>query len=77
VDKQKFGHFHSLTFYPEGNTHFTEVLPKYKKFLKPEYQDRVQGVTYERFFEICWEYLPSEEYGKWLEYLKRRYLPNN
>lgn len=74
VDKPKFCHFHSLTFYPEGNTHFTHVLPKYLEYLKPECRDRVQGVTYERFFEICRKHKPDDEYGKWLKYLERRYL---
>jgi hypothetical protein len=74
VDKPKYSHFHSLTLYPEGNTHFTHVLPKYLESLKPEFRDRVQGVTYERFFEICRKHIP-DEYGKWLEYLERRYLP--
>ncbi len=75
VGKPKFSHFHSLTFYPLGNTHFTKVIPEYQEFLKPECRDRVQGVTYERFFEICRELLIKQEYGKWLEYLEKRYIP--
>ena len=74
VDKPNYGHFHSFTFYPEGNTHFTKVLSGYKKFLKPEFQDRVQGVTYEKYFEICRKHLPNEEFEKWLGYLERRYI---
>ena len=74
VDTPKFNHFHSLTFYPNGNTHFTEVLSGYKKFLKSEFQDRVQGVTYEKYFEICRKHLPNEEFEKWLWYLERRYI---
>ena len=74
VDKPKYSHFHSLTFYPEGNTHFSDVLPKYLEYLKPEYLDRVQGVTYEKYFEICRKHLPDDDYKKWLEYLERRYI---
>ncbi|MBM3404212.1 MAG: hypothetical protein FJY10_04910 [Bacteroidetes bacterium] len=73
-DKPKYSHFHSLTFYPEGNIHFTEVISGYQELLKPEYRDRVQGVTYERFFKICRKYLPNEEFIRWLEYLERRYI---
>lgn len=74
IDKRKYSHFHSLTFYPSGNIHFQEVIPKYKEHLKPEYKDRVQGVTYEQFFDICKKYSPNEEYGEWLEWLFSRYL---
>lgn len=75
MDKPKFGHFHSLTFYPEGNTHFSKVIGEYQEFLKTEYRNRVQGVTYERFFEICRKHLPIQGlFDKWLEYLERRYL---
>ena len=74
VENKKFNHFHSLTFYPEGNTHFNKVISEYQKFLKPEHQERVQGVTYERFFDICRKHLPNDEYWRWLEYLERRYL---
>jgi hypothetical protein len=76
VDKPKYNHIHSLTFYPSGNTHFTNVIKDYKEFLRPEYKERVQGVTYERFFESCRNHLPNEEFGKWLEYLGKRYLTN-
>lgn len=74
VDKPKFNHFHSLTFYPDGNTHFTKVISEYQDFLKPEVRDRVQGVTYERFFDSCRKHLPNGEFEKWLKYLESRYL---
>jgi hypothetical protein len=73
-DRLKYSHFHSLTFYPEGNTHFSKVIKEYRELLKPEHRERVQGITYERFFEICRKQRPTEELGKWLEYLERRYL---
>ena len=75
-DKPKYSPFNSITFYPQGNTHFTEVITHYQRFLKPEFHDRVQGVTYERFFETCQKYLPDDNYKDWLEYLRRRYLPS-
>jgi hypothetical protein len=74
IDKPKFNHFHSLTFYPSGNTHFTDVIFEYKEYLRPEFKERVQGVTYEQLFEICQKHIPNEEYGKWLEWLEKRYL---
>lgn len=74
VEKPRYNHFHSLTFYPERNTHFTEVISGYKSYLRPEFQERVQGVTYEQFFEICHKHLPNDECGKWLDYLNRRYI---
>ena len=74
-DSNKFKHFHSLTFYPSGNIHFTEVISEYKeKFLKPEYQYRVQGITYEDFFQSCRKYCPNKQYGDWIGYLEKRYL---
>lgn len=76
VDCPNYNHFHSLTFYPSGNTHFTNVIKDYKEYLRPEFKERVQGVTYEQFFEVCRKNLPNEEYGKWLEYLEGRYLIN-
>jgi len=76
IDKPKYNHFHSLTFYPLGNTHFTDVISEYKEYLRPEFKGRVQGVIYEQFFEICRKHLPNEEFGKWLDYLEGRYLIN-
>jgi len=74
-DSDDFKHFHSLTFYPSGNIHFTEVISEYKeRFLKPEYQHRVQGITYEDFFQSCRKHCPNKQYGDWIEYLERRYL---
>jgi hypothetical protein len=74
-DGNEFKHFHSLTFYPSGNIHFTEVISEYKeKFLKPEYQYRVQGITYEDFFQSCQKYCPNQLYKDWIEYLEKRYL---
>jgi len=78
VDKHKYGHFHSVTFYPEGNTHFTKTIREYQEFLKPEFRKRVQGVTYERFFEICRKCSLNDEFCEkfviWVRYLERRYL---
>lgn len=71
----KYRHFHSLTFYPCGNTHFTEIIRKYReKFLKPEFQDCVRGVTYEDFFRSCKKFAVKKHYLNWLEYLEKRYL---
>lgn len=74
-DGDEFKHFHSLTFYPSGNIHFTEVISEYKeRFLKPEYQYRVQDITYEDFLKSCRKYCPNKQYGDWIEYLEKRYL---
>ena len=74
-DDSEFKHFHSLTFYPSGNIHFTEVISEYKeRFLKPEYQYRVQGITYEDFFQSSRKYCPNQQYSDWLEYLEKRYI---
>lgn len=72
----QYRHFHSITIYPSGNAHFTNVLREYRKnFLKPEFQEVVQGITYEDFIQSCKKYLPDKKYGGWLEYLEKRYLP--
>lgn len=44
----KYHHFHSITIYPSGNTHFTDVILEYREvFLKPEVQEVVQGMTFD------------------------------
>jgi hypothetical protein len=74
-DGKDFKHFQSLTFYPSANKHFSEVISEYRNwFLKPEYQYRVQGITYEDFFQSCRKHCPNKQYNIWLDYLEKRYI---
>ena len=72
--KQKgdIGHFNSITFYPEGNTHFQKAIPEYREMLTNK--DAVIGITYENFFDVLQKYSRIDRYNLWIEYLRRRYL---
>jgi hypothetical protein len=72
-DKDKFEHFTSVTIYPEGNTHFVEVSKEYVDLLARNDRKFVP-VTYEQFMEVCEKHCPDERYGRWIEYLKNRYI---
>ena len=74
TDKGKYQHFNSITFYPNGNEHFNKVSKEYKGFLKDEYKDKCLFITYEELFELFSRHCPDDEYKKWIDYLKSRYV---
>jgi hypothetical protein len=68
----KISHFTSLTFYPQGNIHFSLVIPQYRAYLKDP--NRVIGVTYEDFIGGLKKYSTGQRYDRWIKYLEDRYL---
>lgn len=73
ADGEKFKHFTSLTLFPEGNTHFVKTSKEYMELLKRN-DKKFMPVTYEDFFTAIEKYCPDEDYGKWLNYLRERYI---
>lgn len=66
--------FHSITIYPEGNPHFSEVLPKYKDFLTDKGKESFGYITIEGLIELIEKYFPkTEKFQQWIKYLKDRY----
>jgi len=73
VDNDKFKHFTSMTVFPNGNAHFVKASKEYMDMLKTN-EDRFVPVTYEKFISVCEKHVPDAKFGKWLEYLKERYI---
>jgi len=72
-DKDKFGHFTSVTFFPKDNSHFVEQSEKYIELLQHN-ENHFKPVTFEDFFDSCKKHLPNDKYKKWLNYLIERYI---
>lgn len=72
--KLDFKHFISVILYPSGNIHFKEVIPEYKAYLTPTQQNKLQGVTFESFFDALTEFNTNNEFEDWISYLQARYL---
>ena len=66
--------FHSITLYPNGNTHFKKVLPEYEKLLS-EYGKATFGyITIEKLILlICKHFEMNEKNRQWVDYLNTRY----
>lgn len=67
-------HFTSIILYPKGNDHFMNLIPAYKKFLNPGYEDSFMGITYEEFIDAARELTSDKKYLSWLQYLEDRYI---
>jgi hypothetical protein len=70
VDQIK--HFTSITFYPEGNTHFSKAIAEYQKLLKSS--DNVLGITYEDYLSVLKKHSPNQRFNSWMKYLEERYI---
>lgn len=66
--------FHSITVYPEGNTHFSEKLIEFKKFMKPEKKYRFLGITFEELFNAISQFSKTDRVKQWVSYLRARYI---
>ncbi len=75
--KRELEHFISVILYPSGNTHFKEVLPKYKNLLNADKKASVVDVTFEKLFDVYSELNDKVEFKDWIEFLKKRYLTTN
>jgi hypothetical protein len=77
VKNKNLNHFYSMTLYPTGNKHFEMAIPEFQKFVKPEFQQEVFGVTFEDFFDkinLAILKLTNPEYKNWADYLVERYV---
>lgn len=70
VDKIK--HFTSITFYPEGNIHFTKAISEYQGFLISS--KNVFGITYEDYISTLKTHSSNERFDAWIKYLEERYI---
>lgn len=70
--------FTSLTVYPEGNGHFSELLwQTYEDKLTDKGKETFSHITYEELFPMireCFKGSKIEDSDKWVDYLERRYL---
>ncbi len=72
-DGKKYRHFTSLTLFPEGNIHFVKTSREYMGFLTKNEKNFIP-LTFESFFAILEAHCPDDEYRKWINYLKTRYI---
>lgn len=73
VHNDVFKHSSSLTFFPEGNGHFTKTSKKYIEKLIDK-KTKFIPVTYERFIAVCRRNCPNEKFEQWINYLEERYI---
>jgi len=76
VHNDKFKYSSSLTFYPEGNGHFTDTSEKYIAMLLDN-KNTFVPVTYENFLIACLKHCPNNDFKKWIDYLTDRYIVSN
>lgn len=69
-----FKHFISIIFYPSGNLHFEEAIPKYQSYLLPQHKNKLQGITFETLFQSLDEFNTSPDFQDWIDYLIKRYI---
>jgi hypothetical protein len=72
--KLDFKHFISVILYPSGNIHFKEVIPEYQSYLLPKQKQKLQGVTFETFFDTLSDFNTNKDFENWIAYLKSRYI---
>ena len=72
-DSSKFKHFTSLTFFPSGNIHFSEVSKEYVGFLKKN-DNKFCAVTFENYISILNKLCHHNFYKRWVDYLDKRYI---
>ena len=70
--KEKISHFTSITVYPSGNLHFSNILTKYRECLIVK--NSIIGITYENYFEALKKHSIDSRFDHWITYLKERYL---
>ena len=74
VMNQMLERFYSITLYPKGNLHFTEVLPKYRKFLSIYGKSKFKTITIESLIDLLKIHFPDNSKTQyWIKYLQTRY----
>ena len=63
--------FFSVTLFPDGNTHFHKVIPRYKSLLTEHAQAYVIGSTFEQFISAI---EGPTDFLEWKNWLERRYV---
>ena len=71
IDEKQLDQFHSLHFYPEGNTYQHQVAKNYKKCLKPQHKNSFQAISFEHFIQTAKDLKGVD--SNWSEYLEERY----
>ena len=66
--------FYSITLFPNRNTHFHHVIPKYISKLRDEAKPYLIGCTFEKFISAIHG---SPEFDEWKEWLNKRYVIKN
>lgn len=69
-----FKHFISVILYPSGNVHFKAVIPEYQSLLLPVHKSKLQGITFESYFDSLTKHNTSGRFKEWVEYLQSRYI---
>lgn len=69
-----FKHLVSVILYPSGNIHFKEAIPEYQSLLLPEQQSKLQGITFESYFDTLVKHNSSADFEDWIKYLQSRYI---
>ena len=67
-------HFTSMIIYPSGNSHFSEVVPKYQELLRSDKKGSFRGLPLDSFVEQLRNLGASPELERWIDYLDERYL---
>lgn len=73
----KLTEFTSLTVYPKGNGHFSEIWGEYESKLTPAGLQTFKHITYEDLFPLMQECLNEANIpnlNEWMDYLNRRYI---
>lgn len=66
--------FTCIHLFPQGNTHFIDVIPKYRELMSHKGNHSFIDLTFEMLFDLIKEYYTTDEEQKWVEYLKNRYI---
>lgn len=70
----QIGRFHSITLYPNGNTHFKKVLPEYEKLLSEYGKSTFGYITIEKLILLISKHFEmNEKNRRWVDYLNTRY----
>lgn len=76
-EDDKLSEFTSLTVYPQGNGHFSDVWASYESMLTSSGLATFRHLTYEELFPLMHDLLDGNKIpnlSEWINYLNRRYI---